>query len=86
MENNKIENKKSIDFLSDYSWKGKDREQIIQEMELEDYEQKYLDQAIQELVAEGKYTGYHLDRRILLLIDMHEDEDDFDEDDVVYIR
>ncbi|MEF7637798.1 hypothetical protein [Bacillus thuringiensis] len=86
MENNKIENKKSIDFLSDYSWKGKDREQIIQEMELEDYEQKYLDLAMQELVAEGKYTGYHLDRRILLLIDMHEDDDDFDEDDVVYIR
>ncbi|WP_434180336.1 hypothetical protein [Bacillus thuringiensis] len=86
MENNKIENKKSIEFLSDYSWKGKDREQIIQEMGLEDYEQKYLDQAMQELVAEGKYTGYHLDRRILLLIDMHEDEDDFDEDDVVYIR
>ncbi|MFF1291262.1 hypothetical protein ACFVXR_27840 [Bacillus thuringiensis] len=86
MENNKIENKKSIDFLSDYSWKGKDREQIIHEMELEDYEQKYLDQAMQELVAEGKYTGYHLDRRILLLIDMHEDEDDFDEDDVIYIR
>ncbi|WP_242309688.1 hypothetical protein [Bacillus thuringiensis] len=86
MENNKIENKKSIDFLLNYSWRGKDREQIIKEMELEDYEQKYLDQAIKELAAEGKYTGYDLDRRILLLIDMHEDEDDFDEDDVVYIR
>ncbi|MEB9694870.1 MULTISPECIES: hypothetical protein [Bacillus cereus group] len=81
-----MENKKSIDFLSDYSWKGKDREQIIKEMELEDYEQKYLNQAMKELAAEGKYTGYDLDRRILLLIDMHEDEDDFDEDDVVYIR
>ncbi|WP_257208215.1 hypothetical protein [Bacillus thuringiensis] len=43
MENNKIENKKSIDFLSNYSWRGKDREQIIKEMELEDYEQQYLD-------------------------------------------
>jgi uncharacterized protein (UPF0335 family) len=81
-----MENKKSIDFLSDLSWKGKDREQIIKEMELEDYEQKYLNQAMKELAAEGKYTGYDLDRRILLLIDMHEDEDDFDEDDVVYIR
>ncbi|MCM3202693.1 hypothetical protein [Bacillus cereus] len=81
-----MENKKSIDFLSDYSWKGKDREQIIKEMELEDYEQKYLNQAMKELAAEEKYTGYDLDRRILLLIDMHEDEDDFDEDDVVYIR
>ncbi|MDA2067943.1 hypothetical protein [Bacillus cereus] len=81
-----MENNKSIDFLLNYSWKGKDREQIIEEMELEDYEQKYLDQAMKELAIEGEYSGYHLDRRILLLIDIHEDEDDFDEDDVVYIK
>ncbi len=86
MENNKIENKKSSAFLSNYSWKGRDRKQIIEEMELEDYEQKYLDQAMKELIQEEKYSGFELDRRIMLLFEMNEEEDDgFDENDAEYM-
>ncbi|MDA2067862.1 hypothetical protein ACFVXR_27830 [Bacillus thuringiensis] len=86
MENNKIENKKSSAFLSNYLWKGKDRKQIIEEMELEDYEQKYLDQAMKELIQEEKYNGFELDKRIMLLFEMNEEEDDgFDENDAEYM-
>ncbi|WP_259457368.1 hypothetical protein [Bacillus thuringiensis] len=86
MENNKIENKKSSAFLSNYLWKGKDRKQIIEEMELEDYEQKYLDQAMEELIQEEKYNGFELDKRIMLLFEMNEEEDDgFDENDAEYM-
>ncbi|MFF2241663.1 hypothetical protein ACFVUU_26480 [Bacillus thuringiensis] len=86
MENNKIENKKSSAFLSNYLWKGKDRKQIIEEMELEDYEQKYLDQAMKELIPEEKYNGFELDKRIMLLFEMNEEEDDgFDENDAEYM-
>ncbi|WP_230396918.1 MULTISPECIES: hypothetical protein [Bacillus cereus group] len=87
MENNKIENKKSSAFLSNYSWKEKDRKQIIEEMELEDYEQKYLDQAMKELIQEEKYNGFELDKRIMLLFEMNEEEDDgFDENDAEYME
>ncbi|WP_434180335.1 hypothetical protein [Bacillus thuringiensis] len=86
MENNKIENKKSSAFLSNYLWKGKDRKQIIEEMELEDYEQKYLDQAMKELIQEEKYNGFELDKRIMLLFEMNEEDDDgFDENDAEYM-
>ncbi|MHA4046132.1 hypothetical protein [Bacillus cereus] len=86
MENNKIENKKSSAFLSNYLWRGKDRKQIIEEMELEDYEQKYLDQAMKELIQEEKYNGFELDKRIMLLFEMNEEEDDgFDENDAEYM-
>ncbi|RKI18874.1 hypothetical protein D7V71_29840 [Bacillus thuringiensis] len=81
-----MENKKSSAFLSNYLWKGKDRKQIIEEMELEDYEQKYLDQAMEELIQEEKYNGFELDKRIMLLFEMNEEEDDgFDENDAEYM-
>ncbi|HDR8064174.1 hypothetical protein COI87_14820 [Bacillus thuringiensis] len=81
-----MENKKSSAFLSNYLWKGKDRKQIIEEMELEDYEQKYLDQAMKELIQEEKYNGFELDKRIMLLFEMNEEEDDgFDENDAEYM-
>lgn len=54
IRNNQIENKISSAFLSSYSWKGKERKQIIEEMELEDYEQKYVDQVMKELIQEEK--------------------------------
>ncbi|WP_176545977.1 hypothetical protein [Bacillus thuringiensis] len=76
---------KSVEFLCNYCWKGKTREQIIQEMELVDYEIEYLDQAMEELKKENLYNGWDLDRRILFLIDM-EEEDDFDENDVLYMN
>ncbi|WP_193217122.1 MULTISPECIES: hypothetical protein [Bacillus cereus group] len=76
---------KSVEFLYNYCWKGKTREQIIQEMELVDYEIEYLDQAMEELKKENLYNGWDLDRRILFLIDM-EEEDDFDENDVLYMN
>src|SRR5689334_829207 len=75
---------KSADFLCNYSWEEKTKEQIIQEMKLVDYEVEYLDQAMEGLKKENLYSGMDLDRRILLLIDMEEEEDDFDEDDVLY--
>ncbi|MES1051408.1 hypothetical protein FOA24_19170 [Bacillus thuringiensis] len=84
--NNSVHDKKSAEFLFKYSWKGKSREQIIEEMELADYEQKYLGAAMKELEKEGMYTGFDLGRRILLLIDINEDGDEFDPDDAVYIR
>lgn len=34
--------------------KGKERKQIIEEMELEDYEQKYVDQVMKELIQGEK--------------------------------
>lgn len=86
MENNKIENKKSSAFLSNYSWKGKDRKQIIEEMDFEDYEQKYLDQAMKELIQEEKYNGFELDKRVMLLFEMNEEDDGgFDENDAEYM-
>lgn len=85
-EKKQVSYKKSADFLFNYSWKGKARKQIIEEMELKDYEQEYLEKAMKELEIEQLYTGFDLDRRILVLIDMDEEDDDFDEDDVIYIR
>lgn len=83
-KNNEVSYIKSAEFLCNYCWKGKMREQIIQEMELVNYEIEYLGQAMEELKKENLYSGMDLDRRILLLIDMEEEEDDFDEDDVLY--
>jgi len=85
-KNSSVHDKKSAEFLFNYSWKGKSREQIIKEMDLADYEQEYLDTAMRGLAEEGNYSGFDLDRRILLLIDMNEDDDDFDPNDAVYIR
>lgn len=87
VEKNPLAYTKSSKFLLDYSWKGKDREQIIQEMALPEYEQKYLDEAIKVLSSKNKFTGMDLDRYILSKLD--DDEDDvgeIDDDDIVYIR
>ncbi|MFJ1118381.1 hypothetical protein ACIKJR_01860 [Bacillus thuringiensis] len=54
IRNNQIENKISSAFLSSYSWEGKERKQIIEEIELEDYEQKYVNQVMKELIQEEK--------------------------------
>jgi len=39
----------SAGFLCVYSWEGKAEKQIIDEMKLPDYEQKYLEDVMQEL-------------------------------------
>lgn len=54
IRNNQRKNKISNSFLSSYSWKGKERKQIIEEIELEDYVQKYVDQAMKGLIQEEK--------------------------------
>ncbi|WP_255300725.1 hypothetical protein [Bacillus cereus] len=41
-----MKNKKSAEFLLNYSWEGKTKGQIILEMELPDYEQGYLEDAM----------------------------------------
>lgn len=61
---------KTSDFLEEYSWKGKAREQIIQEMALPDYEQELLEEAMGYCGAKGEYSGIELDRHILLLLDL----------------
>lgn len=61
---------KSADFLLNYSWEGKSKEQIIQEMDLPDYEQEYVDAAMQELAPQGKFTGMDLDCFILYQLDL----------------
>lgn len=77
---------KSAEFLFNYSWKGKTKEQIIEKMKLVDYESNYLEQAMNELEKERAFTGFDLTRRIYLLMDLNEKDDGFDENDVEYIR
>lgn len=77
---------KTSEFLLAYSWEGKDKETIIREMALPDFEQEYLDKALEHLSKEKDYTGMALDRLIYLLMDLDEPEDDFDPDNVVFIE
>ncbi|MCX2829150.1 hypothetical protein ORL93_26125 [Bacillus sp. DHT2] len=48
-----------------------------------DYELEYLDDAMRELAPQGKFTGMDLDRYISMRLNMQEEET-FDEDDVLY--
>lgn len=73
-------------FLFKYLWEGKAKEQIIEEMQLQDYEQEYLEEAMKQLEQEKDFSGFELIRRIDLLIDMNTEEEDFDEDDFEPIR
>ncbi|RFA33847.1 hypothetical protein CAI16_13410 [Virgibacillus dokdonensis] len=76
---------KTSDFLLNYSWKGKTKEQIIHEMALPKYEQKYLDESMKELEKKDMYRGMELDRLILRKLD--EDTDDgWNEEGVVFIE
>lgn len=81
-EKNSVAWSKSADFLCNYSWEGKTKEQIIEEMVLPEYEIEYLDDAVKELAPQGKFTGMDLDHYILMRLDM--EEEPFDEDDVLY--
>lgn len=83
-ENHPLAWSKSADFLGNYSWEGKTKEQIIKEMALPDYEQKYVEDGMKELASQAKFTEFDLDHYILMRLDMEEEEDDFDEDDVLY--
>lgn len=78
---------KTGEFLFAYSWEGKSRGGIIQEMALPDFEIEFLDVALKELKMEKNvdYSGMALDRRIMRKYDESID-DDFDEYDVVYIE
>lgn len=66
---------KSADFLCEYTWKGKTKEQIIHEMALPDYEQELLDEAMGYCGVEEKFLGIDLDRQILFLLDLGEDSE-----------
>lgn len=90
MENPKNDpsaNSKTAEFLLSYSWKGKSKEQIIQEMFLPDYEQIYVEAGMKELSLQGKFTGMDLDRFIVHQLDM-EDEDigPIHDPDIVYLE
>lgn len=78
---------KSSQFLLNYSWKGKSKEQIIQEMALPDYEQVYLNEAMEELAQQNKFTGMDLDQYILCRLDQ-EDEDigPLHDEDIIYLN
>ncbi len=90
MENPKNDpsaNSKTAGFLLNYCWEGKSKEQIIQEMFLPDYEQKYVEAAMKELSLKGKFTGMDLDSFIVQQLDM-EDEDigPVHDPDIVYLE
>ncbi|WP_099303266.1 hypothetical protein [Bacillus sp. Marseille-P3800] len=68
-----------------YNWKNKNKEQIIREMALPDYDQKYLDEAIRFNAEKNDYSGMSLDRYILRKLD-EEEEDDFNEDEAIFIK
>lgn len=87
---NEVVNKdytKSAEFLLEYCWKGKTKEQIIVEMDLPDYEQVFLDAAINELTPLGKFTGMDLDQFIVQRLD-EEDEDigELNDPDIIYLK
>lgn len=78
---------KSANFLLNYSWKGKTKEQIIEEMKLLSYEQAYLDDAMKELAPQGKYAGMDLDEYFVLRMAMNEEDvEPFDDDDIIFER
>jgi hypothetical protein len=84
---NSLTHSKSAEFLCSYSWKGKSKEQIIDEMKLPDYERKYLEDAMHELAPQGKFTGMDLDEYFVLRMAMdEEDVDPLDDEDIVYMN
>lgn len=62
---------KTSEFLVNYSWEGKTKEEIIHDMAMPDYEVRHLEQAMELLSLEGNYQAIDLDRLIMYL---HEDE------------
>lgn len=77
---------KTSDFLINYIWKGKSREEIIHDMALPDYEQKHLDKALEYCEKREEYTGIELDSHIVLLMNMNTPPVDIDLDEVVFIE
>ena len=86
-KNDPSDNSKTAEFLLNYCWEGKSKEQIIQEMFLPDYEQEYVEAAMKELSPKGKFTGMDLDSFIVQQLDM-EDEDigSVHDPDIVYLE
>ena len=76
---------KTMDFLFNYCWENKSKSQIIYDMGLEDYEIEHLEKAMAYLKTKKDFSGMALDRYILKLIDMDEKEDDFNENDVIFL-
>lgn len=77
---------KTSDFLLNYSWKGKSKETIINEMALPDFEQVYLDEAIKYLTNQNDFSGISLDRFILKRLDEEEEADEFNPNDIIFIE
>lgn len=71
---------KTSDFLLAYSWEGKSRETIIEEMALPNFEIEFLDEALAELERQGNqdYSGMTLDCMIMRKFDDSIVLDDFD--------
>lgn len=62
---------KTSEFLVNYNWEGKTKEEIIYDMAMPEYEIRHLDQAMELLECEGNYQAIDLDRLIMYL---HEGE------------
>lgn len=77
---------KTSDFLLAYSWEGKSKKEIINEMALPDFEQEYLDEAMDFLKKKKDFSGMSLDRYILQRLDEDEEPDEFNPDDVIFIE
>ena len=84
-ENNPLAWSKSSDFLCNYCWEGKTKEQIVKEMVLPDYEQEYLDDAMKELAPQGRFSGMDLDEYFTLRMAMEEEDvGPINDDDILY--
>ena len=86
-KNDPSDNSKTAEFLLNYRWEGKSKEQIIQEMFLPDYEQVYVERGMKKLSPQGKFTGMDLDQYIVRQLDM-EDEDigPVHDPDIIYLE
>jgi hypothetical protein len=56
-------------------------------MELNEVEQKYVEDAMKELAPKGKYTGMDMDAYIVMRLAMDEDDvGPLDDDDIIYLN
>ena len=76
---------KTSDFLLNYNWKNKSEQTIIHDMDLQPYEQEFLQKAMNYLSKKNDFSGMALDRYIMEKIDAN-DQDDFNPNEVIFVE
>ncbi|MEC0434412.1 hypothetical protein P8832_09590 [Bacillus subtilis] len=76
---------KTSDFLLNYNWKNKSEQTIIHDMDLQPYEQEFLQEAMNYLSKKNDFSGMALDRYIMEKIDAN-DQDDFNPNEVIFVE